>query len=158
MSKKGVEEKMVKCDIDCPFNEEGVGCCCECPNKKQCDSVCEHDDPKDCGHSIFIGSDLEVFKEKAAKTLSEALSILKQKKMLEEREKEIKTVLLEQMEKHGIKKFSNDYVSITYVAESTSTTLDSSRIKVEQPDLFDKYKKTSKKSAYVKIDLSKGVR
>lgn len=56
----------------------------------------------------------------------------------------MKEKLLEAMEKYGVTKFDNDIMKITYFAPSTSTSIDSTRLKKEQPDIAKEYSKNFK--------------
>lgn len=66
----------------------------------------------------------------------------------------MKEKLLEAMEKYGVTKFDNDIMKITYFAPSTS--IDSTRLKKEQPDIAKEYSKTSNKKSYIKIEVKAG--
>ena len=59
-------------------------------------------------------------------------------------------------EKYGVTKFDNDIMKITYFAPSTSTSIDSTRLKKEQPDIAKEYSKTSNKKSYIKIEVKAG--
>lgn len=55
------------------------------------------------------------------------------------------------MENCNIKKFESDILNLTYVAETTATSIDSAKLKKKYPDIAAECSKTSKKSAYVKV-------
>lgn len=76
-----------------------------------------------------------------------------QKKELEQEDAELKSGLLELMQKHGVKKWENDILRITLKDESERTAIDSARLKAEQPDVYKQYSKTSKVKASVIITL-----
>ena len=57
------------------------------------------------------------------------------------------------MEKCNIKKFESDILNITYVAESTKTSIDSAKLKKKYPAIADECSKTSNKSAYIKVEV-----
>ncbi len=82
--------------------------------------------------------------------------VLKQKKALDEKEKEFKKNLKEAMEAKGVKKIKMTGVSISYVAETNGKEFDATRFKKENPDLVKLYQKDSHKSAYVKVSLEEG--
>lgn len=81
--------------------------------------------------------------------------VLKQKKALDEKEKEFKKNLKEAMEANGVKKIKMAGVSISYVAETNGKDFDATRFKKENPDLVKLYQKDTHKSAYVTVSLSK---
>ena len=60
---------------------------------------------------------------------------------------------MEAMEKSGIKSFDSDYVKITYVDPVEKTTIDSARLKKEQPDIAMEYSKKSMSKASIRITL-----
>ena len=79
---------------------------------------------------------------------------------LDRKEKEIKaqkemyrSALLEAMEKYNIKSISTDNVSVTYKDAYDKESLDTKRLREEQPDLYDEYVKftTYKASITVKV-------
>ena len=68
----------------------------------------------------------------------------------------MKEKLLAAMEAYGVTKFENDVIKITYYAPSTTTSIDSTRLKKEQPDIAKEYSKTSSKKSYIKIEVKAG--
>lgn len=63
--------------------------------------------------------------------------------------------LIKTMEEKGVKKFDNDQLSITYVAPFEKETIDSAKLKKEQPELVKQYLKKSITKASVRITLKK---
>jgi len=96
---------------------------------------------------------LQVFQQGQLAVLQKIVDIVTAKKKLEEQEKELKEKLKEAMEKCNVKKFESDILNITYVAETTSTSIDSTKLKKKYPDIAAECSKTSKKSAYVKVTV-----
>lgn len=74
-----------------------------------------------------------------------------EQKQAEERLNEIKEAILSAMEENGVKSFENDYFKITYVAPVEKTTIDSARLKKEQPEIAERYSKKSLQKASVRI-------
>jgi len=70
---------------------------------------------------------------------------------MELKEKELKEELKEAMEKTGKKEILLDGFSATYRKGSVRTTIDTKRLKVEQPEIAKQYEKTSEASASVVI-------
>ena len=68
-------------------------------------------------------------------------------------ESELKENFKEVMEENGIKKWTSPDGSftVTYVAPTTSTTLDSKKIREELPEIYSAYSKTSTRAGYVKL-------
>lgn len=94
-----------------------------------------------------------VFQNEQLTVIQGMISLLEQKKTLEAREKEMKDQLKAAMERHNIKAFKTDEISIAYVAETTATSIDSAKVKKKYPQIYEECQKTSKRSAYVKITV-----
>lgn len=77
---------------------------------------------------------------------------LSQKKAELEAER-LKEELLMAMEKQGVKKFENDHIRITYKDEYVKNSFDTKQFKVERPDLYKEYLKSSTVGATVLITL-----
>ena len=145
---------MIKCKNDCPTGK-GWGCCFECELKAACEEACELI-PSECGDSIMEESGeagLEVFQQGQVAVIQKIADIVTAKKALEEQEADLKAKLKDAMEKCNIKKFESDILNITYVAETTSTSIDSTKLKKKYPAIAEECSKTSKKSAYVKVTV-----
>ena len=146
---------MIKCKNSCPL-DKFEGCCFECDLKETCEEACQLN-PSECGDSIMQDAEeetgLQVFKQGQMAVLKQIADIITTKKKLEEQEKELKEKLKEAMEKCNIKKFESDILNITYVAESTKTSIDSAKLKKKYPEIAAECSKTSKTSAYVKVTV-----
>lgn len=103
----------------------------------------------------FTKEELAVFNEQhlaAFKALSE---MTKQKKQIEQQEKDIKAKLEAAMDEYSIKKIENEYITITRVAENPGKqTVDLDKMQKEEPELFNELladypKTTGKKKGYV---------
>lgn len=59
--------------------------------------------------------------------------------------------LINAMKKHGIKSFKNNYVEVTYIEPTTSTTVDTDKLK--DAGLYDEFSKeyTKKESVRIKV-------
>ena len=96
---------------------------------------------------------MEVFQKSQLDVLNKISTILTEKKRLEAQEKELKEKLKEAMEKYNVKKFESDILNITYVAETTTTSIDSKKLKQKYPEIAEECSKTTKKSAYVRVAI-----
>lgn len=76
-----------------------------------------------------------------------------QKKKAEEKAKELRAKLLDEMEKQGVKTFENDRIRLTYIAPQTRSTIDSARLKKDLPEIAEKYQKQTSVKASLKITL-----
>jgi predicted phage-related endonuclease len=72
---------------------------------------------------------------------------------LKERDENLRNELKVAMKANGVKKFGNDFLDITYIAETERVTIDTKKLKEEKPDLWNEYSKTSKVSDSVRIKI-----
>lgn len=142
---------MIKCKNSCPTGQFD-GCCFECDLKETCKDVCGSN-PSECGDSIIEEVSLQVFENANVDIIRNIADIVTAKKQLEEKEKDLKEKLKIAMEFYGVKKFTSDILNITYVAETTTTTVDSKKLKDKHPEIYAECSKVSKKSAYVKVEV-----
>lgn len=75
------------------------------------------------------------------------------KKSAEAQRDELKAAIMAAMERHGVKTFENEKVKLTHIAPSTRTTIDTTRLKAEQPAIAEQYAKTNKTKANLKITI-----
>lgn len=145
----------IKCkQAGCPFEYEH--CCVECDELEHCESSCNLK-PDSCKNSEMNGeTSLQVFKNANVEVINAIAQISVAKKQIEEQEKTMKEKLLAAMEAYGVTKFENDAIKITYYAASTTTSIDSAKLKKEQPDIAKEYSKTSSKKSYIKIEVKAG--
>lgn len=140
----------------CTYNH----CCVSCIEKNTCKTVCELVNPDDteitikgeCDHADEPKEIISL--EKHYPTLVEAITDLSvRKKAIEDEEKQMKEMLITAMEACHLKSWDNNLIKITYVAPTTRTTIDSTRLKEEHPDIAEEYSKTSSVSASVRIKV-----
>ena len=72
-------------------------------------------------------------------------------KEIEQIQQEYRQVILEAMEKSGNDKFDNDFITVTYIAPTTRTSLDTKRLKAEHPEIYGEYLTESEVKASVRI-------
>lgn len=72
---------------------------------------------------------------------------------IEKIKKNLKEDLLKAMEKHGVKKWDNEVMTITYTAPTTRTSIDSAKLKKDMPEIAEKYSKTSNVKSSIRIKL-----
>lgn len=99
------------------------------------------------------GKELAEFQGNQIALLQNIASLVKQKKEIEAQEADLKVKLQEAMEAYGIKKFTSDILNITYIAATTSVSLDSAKLKKKYPEIAAECSKTSNKKAYIKIEV-----
>lgn len=68
---------------------------------------------------------------------------------MKETENELKEMLLEAMEKNGIKSFKNDFIEITYMAPTLRTSVDTAALKSQ--GLYEMFSKVTPVGAQVRI-------
>lgn len=120
------------------------------------DEVCSND-CMGCWDNALVGI---TFKAAVPTLPKETLPVLNRlaeiekayKKMDEERDK-LKADLLAAMEQHGIEKWENDVMSVSYVAPTKRISVDSAKLKKELPDVFKNYSKTSNVKSSVRFKL-----
>lgn len=78
-------------------------------------------------------------------------------KQLQEQDKQIREAIRQAMDEQHISKWENDIVSLTNIAPTTRTGVDTKRLKAEQPEIFEQYKKETpvKGSLRIKIKETK---
>lgn len=130
-------------------------CCFECDKKETCDLACQFKSNEGCENAYDEETALQEFNKdnNAVAIMKQIAAISKQKKELEEQEKQVRTSLEAAMEQYGIKSFDNDILKVVYVAPTTKTSVDSAKLKKEQPDIYAKYTKTSDVKASVRITV-----
>jgi hypothetical protein len=127
-------------------------CCFYCPDKEECVDAC-HDNPKECPECVPMETELQVMQSAVPEAIRIITDINLQKKKLDEQEKLMRSKLLEAMETYGIKKFENEHIAFTYVAPTTKTTIDSTKLKKKYPDIAEECSKVSNVSASVRITV-----
>jgi hypothetical protein len=123
------------------------------------DEVCSND-CIGCWDNVLVGI---TFKAAVPSLPKKTLPVLKQlealeiqSKSIEEKQKKLKEDLLQAMEKYGVKKWDNEVMTISYVAPTTKSTVDSKKLKEELPDIFSKYIKTSNVKSSIRVKLKGG--
>lgn len=76
--------------------------------------------------------------------MDELIEISGAKKQLEEREKAIKEVLLQQMSVEGVDKWANDLIEVSRKAAYERTSIDTTALKKQMPDVWEQFKKVAK--------------
>ena len=102
-------------------------------------------------------NDLITIENNELKLLDEGIKEIKKfqkaKIQLNLMEEKIKKMFLDLMEQTGTTRFTSPdgTFKVTYIAETISSTFDSKKLKEENPDLYEKYKKETTRKAYVKL-------
>ena len=76
--------------------------------------------------------------------MEELINISEAMKSMQEREKAIKQIFLTQMQKDGVDKMGNDLIEFSRKAAYERTSIDSTALKKEMPEVWENYKKVTK--------------
>lgn len=131
-------------------------CCATCGFKANCGNCCDSQtmvDSQNCPDAEVTVGELTGFQSAVPDTIRKITDLMKLKKQLDDQEKQLKKVLVENMEVYGVKMFENDWIKMTYVAPTTRSTIDGVRLKKDHPDIAEQYTKTSPVSASVRVSL-----
>lgn len=80
-------------------------------------------------------------------------NLLEKQKEIQLKNDEIKEQIKISMEEQEIKKFENDFISITYIAPTTRNTIDSSKLKTKYEDVYNDCIKISNVKSSVRIKI-----
>lgn len=99
--------------------------------------------------------ELTVFEKKYLESFKQLSELKKEQDRLAEIEKNVKAEIEKAMDDNDIVSVKNDYVTITRVAESTSTSIDLKALQDREPKLYEDliadYPKVTNKKAYIRI-------
>ncbi len=84
---------------------------------------------------------------------AEVAELEKQMKLISDKQKAFKSEILRLMEEHGVIKIDNDYLTITYVAETDRETFDTKAFREAHPDTYDEYVKIGKVAPSIRIKV-----
>lgn len=145
----------VVCTIANAVCPEGLDICCGiCNHKDTCEICCpDVQGYAECADAKTITDDVVPFESAGAVAIQKIGTLMRLKKELEDQERQLKQDLAKAMEAYGIKSFENDLIKMTYVAPTTRTTIDSTKLKKDHPDIVQQYSKTSNVSASVRVTV-----
>lgn len=152
---------MIKCEIADDTECQKSICCFTCEDRGDCEGACSFLDElkgyEECEHATEIAEETALAQfnadQKATAIMIQIANIDKRRKALEAQDKEIRKQLADVMAFYGVRNVDNDILKITYVAESVRTSIDSARLKKDLPDIAEKYSKTSKVGASIRITV-----
>lgn len=102
--------------------------------------------------ALYANNELEL--GKIEEQISIAIAELQNKQQeLQTKNEEIKEQIKLAMEQNEVKKYENDYISITYVASTTRTTVDSKLLKEKYEDIYNECSKTSNVKSSLRIKI-----
>lgn len=98
---------------------------------------------------------LKRFEERNLVVFKELGELKQQIKELEKKQDELKKGIQEAMEHYGVTSFKNEYITISYVPESTSESIDLKALQTNEPELYEElladYKKVTTRKGYVRF-------
>lgn len=104
-----------------------------------------------------MSNEMQAFENKYMMLMANVAQHVQQEKAIKEQTAALKEELGKAMDEHGIKSIDNDLLKITRTAGSTSKSLDTTKLKNEEPKLFaelmEDYPKISKRSASLTIKV-----
>ena len=96
---------------------------------------------------------VQVFEQQHMQVLKQLVDITKTKKQLEDQEKKVKADLEKAMDANDIKSIDNQFLKITRVNGSTSTSIDLKAMQEKEPQLYgellEDYPKVTNKKSYL---------
>lgn len=99
---------------------------------------------------IKVENDIALLDTETSKQIAEFERTIKE---IEEKEKNLKQAILEEMENKNILKLENDDFIISYIAPSDRETFDSKSFKADHQDMYDEYIKMTPVKSSVRIKL-----
>lgn len=83
--------------------------------------------------------------------LSRLENELQKLKNIENEAKEQREILYDLMQRYNVKTMETEHLQITRVSPTQSVTIDSTKLREDQPELIEKYSKVSNRKGYVRI-------
>ena len=102
-----------------------------------------------------IGNDVDKLVNRVEKFELQMMQFKAQAKLLEDQQKEYRDKLYQKMEENDIKKIDTGNIVITRILPTERKSVDSKRLKEEQPDIYEEYLKVSKVKGSIRIAESK---
>lgn len=98
-------------------------------------------------------NEVQVFEQQHMQVFKQLADITKAKKQIEEQEKKVKADLEKAMDAYDIKSIDNQFLKITRVNGSTSTSVDLKAMEEKEPKLYaellEDYPKVTTKKSYL---------
>lgn len=98
---------------------------------------------------------LKRFEEKNLAVFKQLADLKAQIKELERQQDDVKAGILKAMEHYGVTSFKNEFITISYVPDSETESIDLKALQAQEPDLYDEllndYRKITKRKGYVRF-------
>lgn len=147
--------KMIKCTMENSCSKGKDCCCCKCDEFETCDSKCNTtENVTNCGFAEMDGeTSLQLFQEQHMQVFKQLAEVTKTKKQMEDQEKKFKEELEKAMDQYDIKSIDNQFLKITRVNGSTTTSVDLKKLGEKEPKLYEEligdYPKVTNKKSYL---------
>lgn len=101
--------------------------------------------------------DITVFNKNYLATMQRIADLESTIKDLEETKDKVRSELLQAMEFYGLRSIDNDILTMTLVAPSVSTTIDTKAIRINEPDIYEdlleRYPKVTERRQSLRIKV-----
>lgn len=98
---------------------------------------------------------LKRFEERNLAVFKQLADLKAQIKELERQQEDVKAGILQAMEHYGVTSFKNEYITISYVPDSETESIDLKALQAQEPDLYaellEDYRKVTKRKGYVRF-------
>lgn len=143
------------CKNTCLVDLTSHTCCAQCKEYDNCASACpDAGKYKECdAYSEEVTTDVVAFKNQQVQLIDAITQLENQRKKLDEQSKIMREKLQAAMEEYGVTKFDNGMIKLTYVAPTTRSTIDSTKLKKELPEVAEKYTKVSNVKASIRLEV-----
>lgn len=98
---------------------------------------------------------LKRFEEKNLAVFKQLADLKAQIKELERQQDDVKAGILKAMEHYGVTSFKNEYITISYVPDSETESIDLKALQAQEPELYaellEDYRKVMKRKGYVRF-------
>lgn len=100
-------------------------------------------------------NEVQLFEQKNLAIFQKLAEFKKQQALMKKQEEDLKSQLEKSMDEYGVKSFKNEYITISRVEGSTSTSIDLKQLEEKEPKLYgellEDYPKTTTRKPYVKF-------
>lgn len=99
---------------------------------------------------IKLENDVAIVDEATCIKIAEYEKMMKD---LKEKEEKIKQAILDEMEAKNVVKIENEFLTISYVASTERETLDTKKLREEEPEIYNNYIKFSEVKSSIRIKV-----
>lgn len=104
-----------------------------------------------------MANELDLFEKQNLEVFKQLADFKKKQEAMKKQEAELKASIEKSMQEYGVKSFKNEYITISYVDATSSTTLDVDALADKEPELYTElikdYPKVTNKKGYVRFTV-----